>query len=96
MDVETERLVQKRLASIVKDKTLILITHRLSMLRMVDRVIVMDGGKVALDGPRDVVLKTLQERAGAGGAVRASAPAAAPAARRKPSIIVNTPTVKEA
>ncbi len=96
MDVETERLVQKRLAAIVKDKTLILITHRLSMLRMVDRVIVMDGGKVALDGPRDAVLKTLQERAGAGGAVRASAPAAAPAPRRKPSIIVNTPTVKEA
>lgn len=60
MDVDSERLVQQRLAPVIKDKTLILITHRLSMLRIVDRLIVMDGGRILLDGPRDEVLKKLQ------------------------------------
>ena len=60
MDVDSERIVQQRLAPITKDKTLILITHRLSMLRIVNRLIVMDGGKILLDGPRDEVLKKLQ------------------------------------
>jgi ABC-type multidrug transport system ATPase subunit len=61
MDVESELVVQRRLAPIIKDKTLILITHRLSMLRIVDRIIVMDGGKVAMDGPRDAVLERLRQ-----------------------------------
>lgn len=64
MDVESERIVQQRLAPVTKDKTLILITHRLSMLRIVNRLIVMDGGKILLDGPRDAVLRKLQERQG--------------------------------
>lgn len=62
MDVESERIVQQRLAPVVKNKTLILITHRLSMLRIVNRLIVMDGGKILMDGPRDAVLRKLQER----------------------------------
>ena len=61
MDVDSERLVQQRLAPILGDKTLILITHRLSMLRIVDRLIVMDAGRVLMDGPRDAVLARLQE-----------------------------------
>ena len=75
MDVDSELLVQRRLAPVVKDKTLILITHRLSMLRIVDRLVVMDGGRVLMDGPRDTVLRTLQERssAGTGGPRRAAA-----------------------
>ena len=55
-----ELLVQKRLASIPGDKTLIIITHRLSMLRIVDRLVVMEEGRIALDGPRDEVLNTLR------------------------------------
>ncbi|WP_298067888.1 type I secretion system permease/ATPase [uncultured Mailhella sp.] len=61
MDVESEHLVQQRLAAATKDKTLILITHRLSMLRMVDRLIVMNEGKIVLDGPKEAVLQKLQE-----------------------------------
>ena len=80
MDVETERMVQERLASIVADKTLLLITHRLSMLRMVERVIVMDSGRIAMDGPRDEVLKKLQEQA-ARRKARPAGPAAAKAAQ---------------
>ena len=65
MDVDTERVVQERLAAVTRDKTLILITHRLSMLRMVERVIVVESGKILMDGPRDKVLAALRERSGA-------------------------------
>ncbi len=85
MDVETERLVQARLASIVKDKTLVLITHRLSMLRMVERIIVMDAGKVVLDGPRDAVIRQLQERGGVAGVQKSAAKAEAAPAKAAPA-----------
>ncbi len=62
MDADSEQRVQQRLAAATKDKTLILITHRLSMLRMVDRLIVMNEGKIVLDGPKDAVWQKLQER----------------------------------
>ncbi|MDD6088423.1 MAG: type I secretion system permease/ATPase [Desulfovibrionaceae bacterium] len=65
MDTDSELGVQQRLMRAVQDKTLILITHRLSMLRIVDRLVVMDGGRIALDGPRDEVLKKLRERSAA-------------------------------
>jgi ATP-binding cassette subfamily C protein LapB len=38
-------------------RTLVVSTHRLSILALVERIIVMDGGRVVMDGPRDVVLK---------------------------------------
>ncbi len=63
MDTDSEIQVQRRLASVTEDKTLILITHRLSMLRIVDRLIVMEEGRIRLDGPRDAVLQRLRERA---------------------------------
>jgi ATP-binding cassette subfamily C protein LapB len=40
--------------------TLLLVTHRTAMLPLVDRLVVMDQGRVLLDGPRDIVLKQLQ------------------------------------
>ena len=64
MDTGTEQLVQRHLHSIIADKTLILITHRLSMLSMVDRLIVMDSGRVMLDGPKDAVLRRLRGQTG--------------------------------
>ena len=62
MDVDSERLVQRRLASLPGDKTLVVITHRLSMLSIVNRLVVMEEGKILLDGPRDAVLQKLRER----------------------------------
>lgn len=59
MDMQAEAGFIKFLREDVKDKTLILITHRTSMLPAVDRLILMDQGKVVLDGPRDKVLETL-------------------------------------
>ena len=54
--------LQKRLQTVIGGRTLLLVTHRLSMLRIVDRLIVMENGQIKLDGPRDVVLQNLRER----------------------------------
>jgi ATP-binding cassette subfamily C protein LapB len=45
---------------VVEDKTLILITHRASLLELVERVIVVDAGKVVADGPKAQVLDALR------------------------------------
>lgn len=60
MDTDSELQLQKRLHNIIRGRSLILITHRLSMLRIVDRVIVMDKGRIKMDGPRDEVLRRLR------------------------------------
>lgn len=62
MDTASEFLLQRRLAGIIGDRTLILITHRLSMLRIVDRLIVMENGRVVLDGPKDEILTRLRDK----------------------------------
>ena len=63
MDTDSELLLQKRLANMMGgDRTMILVTHRLSMLRIVDRLIVMENGQIKLDGPRDMVLQALRDR----------------------------------
>ncbi|MFZ7201722.1 type I secretion system permease/ATPase [Avibacterium avium] len=43
-------------------RTLVVVTHRLSALRLVERVVVVDGGKIIMDGPRDAVLQKLSEQ----------------------------------
>ena len=62
MDTDSELMLQKRLQSVIGGRTLVLVTHRLSMLRIVDRLIVMEDGQVKLDGPRDAVLQSLRDR----------------------------------
>ncbi len=61
MDDQTEYELLRRLAHYLKLKTLILVTHRLSLLALVDRVIVMDKGKLIADGPKEIVLAKLNE-----------------------------------
>ncbi|OHD00427.1 MAG: hypothetical protein A2885_14730 [Sphingopyxis sp. RIFCSPHIGHO2_01_FULL_65_24] len=70
MDVQTEARLIKRLAVELADRTLLLITHRPPMLRLVDRVIIMDGGRIVADGPRDEVLNHAGAVAGASGTVQ--------------------------
>ena len=57
MDDQTENAMIQRLESEVADRTLLLITHRMPLLRLVTRVILLDNGKIVADGPRDAVLK---------------------------------------
>lgn len=59
MDSATEDKVIRALESYARNKTLILVTHKPALLRLVSRLIVLDQGKVYLDGPRDQVLQAL-------------------------------------
>ncbi|REG84173.1 type I secretion system permease/ATPase [Marinomonas pollencensis] len=61
MDNTTETRMKRRLMNVVKDKTLILITHKASMLDMVDRIIVMDNGRLIADGPKAQVHEALRQ-----------------------------------
>ncbi len=60
MDSGTEDLILRNIEGFVKDKTLILVTHKPALLRLVNRLILMDGGRVVMDGQRDAVLQALQ------------------------------------
>lgn len=61
MDNRSELHIKKQLASLDKQQTLILITHKTSMLDVVDRLIVLDSGKLVADGPKEKVLQALKE-----------------------------------
>ncbi|MFI6260765.1 ABC transporter ATP-binding protein [Micromonospora sp. NPDC051006] len=51
LDVPTERLVQQALGTILRDRTAVVIAHRLSTVEIADRVLVLDGGRIVEDGP---------------------------------------------
>ncbi len=59
MDIQSEHSLITRLESELRGKTVVLVTHRKSMLKLVDRVIILDRGKVIADGARDDVLKSV-------------------------------------
>ena len=59
MDNGAEGRLKQRLEEILPGKTLLLVTHRASLLSLVERLIVLDGGRVVADGPRHDVLKAL-------------------------------------
>ncbi len=61
MDNTTENLFKQKIGEIVEGKTLMLVTHRNSMLSLVDRLIVMDRGKIVADGPKTGVLDALMK-----------------------------------
>lgn len=56
VDADTERSILEALATQRRGRTLILITHRLSTLRAVDRVVVLQAGHIVEDGTHDVLL----------------------------------------
>lgn len=58
MDDLSEEAFKTKLANIVKDKTVIVITHRPSILSIVDRLIVMDDGKIIADGPKQKIINS--------------------------------------
>jgi ATP-binding cassette subfamily C protein LapB len=60
MDNTTESTVKQRIYDYTRDKSLILITHKTQMLDLVERLIVMDAGRIVMDGPKPQVLKALQ------------------------------------
>ena len=60
MDFSTEAQITQRITAWAQQKTVVLVTHRTSLLSLVSRVIVIDGGKVVADGPRDRIMEALQ------------------------------------
>jgi ATP-binding cassette subfamily C protein LapB len=61
MDNSSEAIFKKRLTEILPNKTLVLITHRSSLLNLVDRLIIVDAGKVVADGKKEDVLGALKK-----------------------------------
>jgi len=61
MDKQTEDVFINKVKRIIKDKTLIVITHKMALLSLVDRVIVIDNGKIIADGPKNEVLTNKKE-----------------------------------
>jgi ATP-binding cassette subfamily C protein LapB len=59
MDNQTEMALIERLNVELKDRTALIITHRLPLLNLVSRIILLDQGKIIADGPRDEVLKQI-------------------------------------
>lgn len=59
MDPESEFRLIKRLEAQIPDKTLLIVTHRNSVLSLVDRILLIDQGRILADGPRDKVLEML-------------------------------------
>ncbi len=58
LDPTAERLLLQRLKLAIQGKTLILITHKPSMLELVDRVVVIERGRIVAQGPKDAVLRS--------------------------------------
>ena len=60
MDNTSEDILRNRLQSWSQGKTLLLLTHRSSVLSLVDRLIVLDYGHVVADGPKEAVIDALR------------------------------------
>ncbi|EPE5403501.1 type I secretion system permease/ATPase, partial [Escherichia coli] len=59
LDLQTESVVLKGLSHWSRGRTMVVVTHRLQVLNIVDRIVVMNEGRVMMDGPRDEILKKL-------------------------------------
>lgn len=59
LDNRSEENFKKRLATQLGNHTLLLVTHRASLLTLVDRLIVMDNGQIIADGPKEQVMQAL-------------------------------------
>ena len=62
MDLTSERAIIRNLKSYFNKQTLVVVTHRMSLLQLVDRVIAVDDGKITVDGSRESILNKLQDK----------------------------------
>ncbi len=61
MDHSSEEDVKKRLKEFAPGKTVVLISHRTALLDLVDRIIVIDAGRIVADGPKEQVVMALRQ-----------------------------------
>jgi len=57
LDARSEHEVFERFAELTEGKMALLISHRLSTVRMADRILVLENGKIAEQGPHDQLIK---------------------------------------
>ena len=60
MDFSTEHGFKERLKRFAANKTLVIVTHRTSLIELATRIIVVDDGRIVADGPREQVVEALQ------------------------------------
>jgi ATP-binding cassette subfamily C protein LapB len=61
MDNTSEDAIKKALAPVISNKTLLMVTHRASLLSLVDRLIIVDNGRIIADGPKENVMSALKK-----------------------------------
>jgi len=59
MDIQSENALVARLEGELAGRSFVLVTHRQAMLKLVDRIIILDAGRIVAQGPRDDVLRSL-------------------------------------
>ena len=67
LDARAEKQFIRAMQNVTKERTLLLITHKMHLLNLVDRIIVLDRGHLVADGPKDTVLNQLTKGLLAGG-----------------------------
>ncbi|WP_299179180.1 type I secretion system permease/ATPase [uncultured Neptuniibacter sp.] len=61
MDNASEEHIKRMLQEYTQGKTMLVVTHKMSLLSLVERIIVMDNGRIVADGPKDAVLEALKQ-----------------------------------
>ncbi|EIK71986.1 type I secretion system ATPase [Pseudomonas synxantha BG33R] len=84
MDTQTEALFLQHLQRATEGQTLVVVTHRPSLLGLVDRIVVVDDGKVVADGPKDTILAAMS------GNTRSTEASASASGRAAPSMNVKS------
>jgi len=56
LDAESERLVQAALERLMQNRTTLIIAHRLATVRKVDRIVVLDAGRIVASGRHDALM----------------------------------------
>ena len=59
MDMNAENLFINQVGSILKESTMLIVTHRMPLLNLVDRIIVMNEGQIVEDGPKEQIIQKL-------------------------------------
>jgi ATP-binding cassette subfamily B protein len=57
LDSESEKYIQEGLTELMKNKTALVIAHRLSTIKHLDRIVVLENGKIVQDGTHDELIK---------------------------------------
>jgi ATP-binding cassette, subfamily B, bacterial HlyB/CyaB len=58
LDYESERIIQENMKEIAKNRTVIIVAHRLSTVRHTDRIITIDRGRLVEDGTHEELIRT--------------------------------------